>query len=285
MLKLFKSLFTKPIYPKRLAFSTELMSHRGGSLESVENTLAGFRKSAVLKVDLLEMDIYMTKDGQCVVFHDSDLGRLCGLPGKKIRDFEYRDLPPLVIPRGREKELNTLCDSHNIPLFEDVLKEFPDYPMQVDVKEGSEEMVIKVGNLIKQYKRENLTVWGSFRPSVNNHCYTHFSTSIPLFFSFRRAAYSYLLSRFGLTHWMSYRESALICPNIPWVLDKSWFEDLNRLGISVIVWGRGKEEGGPGGGVNTIQGFELIRKSGANGICTDRPTLLKEWLKENPLER
>ncbi|KAI9344013.1 PLC-like phosphodiesterase [Obelidium mucronatum] len=286
--KLF-ALFTKPIRAKKLRFSSEIMSHRGGSLESIENTLAGFRKSANLGVDLLEMDIYMTKDGKCVVFHDRDMGRLCGLSGKKISDFNYDELPPLIIPSALSHiagELNADSDARRIPLFEEVLREFPQYPMQVDVKEGSEELVITVGNLIRKYKREDNTVWGSFRDNVNNHCYNHFSTSIPLFFSMRRAAFSYVLSFLGVPHWMKYRESALICPNIPWLMKRSWFADLNRLGISVIVWGRGRDGGGPGGGVNTSKNFELIRKSGANGICTDRPTFLKAWLQEHgPLEK
>ncbi|KAJ3290700.1 Lysophospholipase D gdpd1 [Rhizoclosmatium sp. JEL0117] len=274
------------IAPK-LGFTCGLMSHRGGSLESIENTLTGFRKSAKLDVDLLEMDIYMTKDGQCVVFHDSDLGRLCGLPGKKISDFEYRDLPPLLVPsalRSIESELNSDADARRIPLFEQVLKEFPTYPMQVDVKEGSEEMVIKVGNLIKSYKKESTTVWGSFRHPQNQHCTKH-HPSIPLFFSFPRAALSYTLSYLGVPHWMRYRESALIVPDHPWLLKRWWFEDLNRMGINVIVWGRGRDGGGPGGGVNTVEKFERILQSGANGICTDRPTLLKEWLKDNPLDK
>ncbi|KAJ3294640.1 Lysophospholipase D gdpd1, partial [Blyttiomyces sp. JEL0837] len=120
------------------------MSHRGGSLERVENTLPAFRYSAYkLKVDLLEMDIYMTKDGQCVIFHDADLGRLCGLSGKKISDYKFEDLPPLKIPEKLKDVREVLEDpeSTRIPLLEELLREFPQYPMQIDVKDGTEEMV------------------------------------------------------------------------------------------------------------------------------------------------
>ncbi|KAJ3065405.1 Lysophospholipase D gdpd1 [Podochytrium sp. JEL0797] len=289
----FLGLLSKPaIHPARLAFPTDNMSHRGGSLESIENTLTGFRKSAAMGVDLLEMDIYMTKDGQCVVFHDSDLGRLCGLPGKKISDFEFEELPTLLVPSflsDIRDELLKDKDSVKIPLFEDVLREFPTYPMQIDVKEGSEEMVIKVGNLIKQYKRENQTVWGSFRSDVNQFCHKNFSDSIPLFFSFRRFMFSYLLSYLRITHWMEYRESALICPDHPLFMRRLWFEDLNRLGISVILWGSGpdaKAGGAPGGGVNSVAKFEALKRVGVNGICTDAPSLLRKWLKEHgPLDK
>jgi glycerophosphoryl diester phosphodiesterase len=56
-----------------------MMSHRGGSLEYVENTLPAFiYSSKVLKVEMLELDVHMTKDKQITIFHDTYLGRMCG---------------------------------------------------------------------------------------------------------------------------------------------------------------------------------------------------------------
>ncbi|KAJ3417449.1 hypothetical protein HDV05_003313 [Chytridiales sp. JEL 0842] len=168
---------TAPTYSRlnewraKLQFPHALMSHRGGSLERVENTLPAFRFSAnVLKVDLLELDVYMTKDGHPVVFHDSDLGRLCGIPDKKISQYNYKDLPPLLIPEKLKDVTEVIEDpeSRRIPLLKELLDEFPKYPMQIDVKEGSEEMVIKVGNLIRAYSRESQTVWGSFHSAPCN---------------------------------------------------------------------------------------------------------------------
>ncbi|KAJ3231265.1 Lysophospholipase D gdpd1 [Chytriomyces hyalinus] len=228
------------------------MSHRRGSLEAIENTLTAFRKSSQLDTPLiLEMDLCMTKDGSLVVFHDNDMGRLCGpeWKGSHIKHLTLSQLPALVAP----KAVN-------------VLREFPEFPMQIDVKDGSEEMIIKVGSLIRQHNRSHLTVWGSFKRQQSNWCYKHFGTSIPLFFSVSRWIASNLLSRVGLTHWMEYRESCLIVPNWDWVLRKSWFRALNELGIQVIVWGSRQDVAdGPGGGINTVEGFERIRKSGANG--------------------
>ncbi|KAI8620836.1 PLC-like phosphodiesterase [Chytriomyces sp. MP71] len=271
------------------AAATQLMSHRGGSLEAIENTLPAFRRSAALGVPLiLEMDICMTRDGHPVVFHDDDMGRLCGpqFKGRSITEYALSELPPLVIPealKGIVSENDK--EARRIPRFQEVVEEFPTFPMQVDVKAGSEAMILQVANLITTNKREHLTVWGTFRHAQNEQCYNYFGTRIPLFFSWRRWMASYALSWVGLTHWMEYRESCLIVPNWQWVLRRKWFEDLNRLGISVIVWGS-KEDvaNGPGGGINTVEGFERVKRSGANGICTDRPTLLKEWLKTNQLE-
>ncbi len=42
--------------------------------------------------------------------------------------------------------------------------------------------------------------------------------------------------------------------------------------------------GAPGGSIHTEEGFAYARNCGVNGICSDRPTLLKEWLKKNRLK-
>ncbi len=77
----------KRIFKNGLPFRHKLMSHRGGSREYVENTMPAFRYSAnVLSVDLLELDVQMTKDGKVVIFHDDNLKRMCGIENKTIGD-------------------------------------------------------------------------------------------------------------------------------------------------------------------------------------------------------
>ncbi|KAJ3129243.1 hypothetical protein HK100_008740, partial [Physocladia obscura] len=242
-----------------------LMSHRGGSLENVENSLTAFRHSAASFDEVregipdaagegrakpnaqlvLEMDARLTSDGCAVVLHDSLLSRLCASP-VTVGSLAFENLPLLNVPTHISSHSED-PDFRRIPLLEEVLKEFPTIPMQIDVKDGPEELVIKVGNLIKQYHRENITVWGSFRPDINNLCYKHFSTDIPLFFDWKRALLSYSLSWLGLTHWISYRESALICPNLSWILRRPWGAGKNA-----------KAGGAPGGGINTVEGFENV---------------------------
>jgi len=45
----------------------------------------------------MELDVALTKDEQVVIFHDAEMGRLCGpdYEGKVIADYEYDDLPRL----------------------------------------------------------------------------------------------------------------------------------------------------------------------------------------------
>ena len=54
--------------------------------------MAAFEHAVGLNTDMLELDVYLTKDKQVVVFHDENLQRLCGSE-KSIKDFEYDNLP------------------------------------------------------------------------------------------------------------------------------------------------------------------------------------------------
>lgn len=52
-----------------------IIAHRGASGVAPENTLAAFRKATEIGVDLLELDVHRTKDGELVVIHDGTVNR------------------------------------------------------------------------------------------------------------------------------------------------------------------------------------------------------------------
>jgi glycerophosphoryl diester phosphodiesterase len=52
-----------------------LAAHRGGARLWPENSLRAFRESLALGVDLLELDVHLTADGEVVVIHDATLDR------------------------------------------------------------------------------------------------------------------------------------------------------------------------------------------------------------------
>ncbi|KHT62123.1 hypothetical protein RJ45_19445 [Photobacterium gaetbulicola] len=53
-------------------------AHRGGGFAHPENSEAGIQYAISLGVQSTEIDVQITKDGQVVVFHDRDLGRMLG---------------------------------------------------------------------------------------------------------------------------------------------------------------------------------------------------------------
>ena len=54
---------------------TRVAAHRGGARLWPENSLRAFRESLALGVDLLELDVHLTADGEVVVVHDATLER------------------------------------------------------------------------------------------------------------------------------------------------------------------------------------------------------------------
>ena len=53
-----------------------IISHRGGSLESIENTEKAIKYSLKLDVNAIEIDIYFTSDNIPVINHDPNLNRI-----------------------------------------------------------------------------------------------------------------------------------------------------------------------------------------------------------------
>ena len=265
-------------FPDGLPFKHRMMSHRGGGKEYIENTFPAFRNSARINVDIMEMDLQLTKDRKIVIFHDNDLKRLCGV-NAKISDFNYEDLPKLLVPDHLKGVVDVDDeDTTKIPLFEKLLDEYPQYPMQIDVKRGPEELVLRVGNLILELNRQSKTVWGSFLPSVNEMCYRNFKTEIPLFFGLYRALAAVAMYKMGLFNYFGLRETCLIMPNFKIFMDAGFLATLNSRGVSTIVFG---SDGS--GALNREDQWDQARIAGVNGICTDRPSSILNWLKLNDL--
>ena len=198
------------------------------------------------------------------------MDRLCGSQ-LKIKDFNYKDLPEIIIPSHLNEKVRLDPDSKRIPLLEELLDEFPMYPMQIDVKEGPEELVIKVSRMIVERQRESVTLWGSFVPSINDICYRN-NPNIPIFFSVARAMYAKTMYHLGLLDRTHLYESALIMPNI-WIFrNKNWIKALRKREISIYIFT-----------LNQPSQWEEAKNLGATGICSDYPTSLQQWLKDNPL--
>jgi glycerophosphoryl diester phosphodiesterase len=53
----------------------KIIAHRGASAEAPENTLAAFRRALDLGVEMIELDVQLTRDKVPVVIHDATLAR------------------------------------------------------------------------------------------------------------------------------------------------------------------------------------------------------------------
>lgn len=103
-----------------------LLGHRGVPLLHQENTLAGLRRALELGIDGVEFDVFKTRDGRIVVFHDEDTERLTGVKGN-ITAMTWDEVSRLRIQRRIDMGDDRLIeypDEERIPLLEEVLEEF-----------------------------------------------------------------------------------------------------------------------------------------------------------------
>jgi len=107
----------------------EVCGHRGAVFAEPENTVKGFRAAASMGCDSVELDVFLLKDGNLVVFHgdgtDKNPGLLhsyCGVQGS-ILDYNYKEVQNLQL-RKECKEFPCHDDTFKgayIPLLEEVL--------------------------------------------------------------------------------------------------------------------------------------------------------------------
>lgn len=127
----------------------EVQGHRGCRGLRPENTMAGFQEAVRLGVDVLELDLAMSKDGVLVVVHDPVINRkICtggdGLPAQLFKDLTWAEIQKLdcgalknskypdqqPVPGQRIPRLEQVLDlllAHPGPLRVNIeIKTFPD---------------------------------------------------------------------------------------------------------------------------------------------------------------
>jgi glycerophosphoryl diester phosphodiesterase len=91
-----------------------VIAHRGNHAHVPENTLASINEAIKLGVDYVEVDLRTTKDGQLVIHHDATVDRTTNGKGK-LNEHTLADLQKLQVYNHNHK-------THRIPEFREVLK-------------------------------------------------------------------------------------------------------------------------------------------------------------------
>ena len=97
-------------------------AHRGGASTAPENTLAAFQRAVDLGYTYMETDVHATADGVLLAFHDDDLQRTCGIPGR-ISELTYDEVRKARV--GGEEP---------IPTFDEIVGTWPGLRWNIDCK-------------------------------------------------------------------------------------------------------------------------------------------------------
>jgi glycerophosphoryl diester phosphodiesterase len=170
--KLRDNLFHNPKY-------VTIVAHRGDWRNHPENSIPAFQSCIDKGIDMIEIDIQRTKDGQLILMHDRTVDRCTNGKGK-VADLTYDEIQRL---RLRPQHSASVTRNH-IPTLEEVLllckgkiliniDKGYDYFLQVyelmEKTGTTNQVIIKSGNSLEKVKKENGAVLDKviYMPIVN----------------------------------------------------------------------------------------------------------------------
>ncbi|MEE1758311.1 glycerophosphodiester phosphodiesterase [Streptomyces sp. SP18BB07] len=239
-------------HPGPIAFA-----HRGGAADGLENTTAQFRRAVESGYRYIETDVHATLDGKLVAFHDSTLDRMTDGAGR------IADLPWKEIRRAR------VAGAEPVPLFQDLLEEFPDVRWNIDVK--AEPALHPLLNLIARTESWDRVCVGSFSESrvaraqrlAGPRLATSYGTSGVLGLRLRSWGVPATVRRSAVAAQVP--ESHAGVP----VVDHRFVRAAHARGLQVHVWT-----------VNEPQRMHRLLDLGVDGIMTDHIDTLRKVLED-----
>jgi glycerophosphoryl diester phosphodiesterase len=226
-------------------------AHRGGASDKPENTMEAFEYAVDLGYRYLETDVQVTSDGVLVAFHDNDLQRTCGIPGK-ISEMTWAEVSKARVD-GKAP----------IPLLDDLLGAWPDVRINIDCKANA-----AVDALVATLRRTK---------SLHRVCVAAFSDG--RLRKLRKELGSELCSSLGpaelaLLRFGLMRHPDGLAAQVPvkqWpltVVNRKFVERSHSLGLQVHVWT-----------IDDAAEMERLLDLGVDGLMTDRPLVLREVLQ------
>lgn len=141
-----------------------VMGHRGDPTSAAENTIASIASAVELGVDVVEIDIRMTKDDNLVLFHDETMKRLTGID-KPIEAMDSKEIQQIrldSLPSHDEQNNAGNADTYRIPFLDEIFTVFPRTKFNIDIKSVAPIAPEIVADLIAQYEKENEVIVASF---------------------------------------------------------------------------------------------------------------------------
>ncbi|MBQ4563001.1 MAG: hypothetical protein IJA58_00810 [Lachnospiraceae bacterium] len=286
-----------------------IAAHRGGGDNNPENTMLAFSEAVkTIGVDIIESDLYLTKDGYLVYNHDSYIDETCNINGDLTLD-EVEDLCEDKANRHYIKDM-TLAElqKYNFgyyfedengeriykdatdlegmglqiatvdQLFEEFYEEYPDLLFIVEIKNSGElgyEACRILNETLNQYPgyRDQIVV-GTFHDEIETELKANHSDLM-------RGAPTGTAAKFVLTTYLGvnlFDNSDFACLQIPTSYDlgveifldsQMLINRAHRRNVAVQYWT-----------INDADEMRELIELGCDCIMTDNPKLLKQVLDE-----
>jgi len=248
----------------------EVVAHRGGDGQWPGQTMYAFKKAMDLKVDVLETDVYLTKDGHLVLMHDNNVKNTTNHEGLdfRIHKFTLAQLKELNAaykwsPGGTKKRpfSNDANKDLRVTSLKEVFDQFPGMRMNIEMKEAGEmySPAAKLSEMICETNMQDKVLVASISDSYMQE----FRGLCP---DVATSASSRELLEFAAG-----KDSIVEGPSRPDALQmkdslviplvtKKFVERAHRINLPVHAWT-----------VNDLVGMQRLIDCGVDGIITDYP--------------
>jgi glycerophosphoryl diester phosphodiesterase len=249
-------------------------AHRGGAKIAPENTVEGFREGLRVGAGVLELDVHAIADGNVVVIHDETVDRTTDGSGA-VREMTLVEVKRLdagywFTPDGG-KTYPYRGEGVKVPTMEEVYRQFPDLPINVEIKGKRPGIEKAVWRIIEGAGAEERTLVVSedsgtirrFREASGGRVGTASSSTELISF--------WLLSRLHLSGLSKPSYQALQGPETYKglrIVTPELVRAAHERGLRVDVWTIDHEPD-----MRRLLGF------GVDGIMTDRPDILARVLR------
>lgn len=234
------------------------IAHRGGAWEAPENSEMAFRRAVDLGFTFLETDVRATADGVAVVFHDASLDRSTNASGL-IREMTFTELRSARI-HGRQQILT----------LSELLERFPETRFNLDVKEPN--AVDPFVEVVRSMAAWDRIVVGSFGHDRLRRLRRVAGPRLATSLSPKEVLGLWRMSRGKRTR---FRPPSAACVQIPphfggqSLVEPALLNTAHDLGWQVHVWT-----------IDDRNDMSRLLDLGVDGIMTDRPSVLRDVLRE-----
>ena len=238
------------------------IAHRGAKAYAPENTLTSFKKALEFDVDMVELDVRITKDKYPVVIHDRTLRRI---------NKEYHRINRLTL---EQVKLVTIQDIETIPTLAEVLEVIDSkVGLNIDLKvSGSAQIVVqtlrdcKVGLhqvIISSVHPKELRTVAVLEPAITKALIFRSANASNFWLAMDFLAVLFL----PLTHyyiaWVVRHAHADYLSINHRLLSRKRVDQFKRRGIKVCAWT-----------VNSQRKIDYLKKLGIDAIISNYPDRL-----------
>lgn len=266
MLALLRScLFALVVFSATQSLAVEIIAHRGASADAPENSLSAMKLAWEQGADAIELDLWLSKDGKLIVFHDADTKRIGGVD-RKITDYTLAEAAQIDVGAWKSPKFA----GERMPTLESILATVPAGKRAVLELKSGQEIVPELVRAVRASgrKREQIVIISFNHEGLaesrrqlpeHEHFFLHgykkdkageFPKLEPLIEKAKAAGYHGLNLHFD------------------WPIDAAFVARLKKEGLKCLVWT-----------VNDAAVARRMVEAGVVAITTDRPAWLREQLK------